>query len=294
MTRPASSALRPRRSVLYMPASKERALEKAKTLDVDAIILDLEDAVAPAAKEAARAQAAGAVRDGGYGGRELVIRINGLDTPWGADDLTAAAEARPHAILVPKVSDAAMLEDVAGRLYTLDPAQEVALWAMMETPRGILNAAAIADATPRLTALVMGTNDLAKELHSRAMPDRQAMLTSLEMVVLAARAAGLAAIDGVFGDLNDDDGLARECAQGVGLGFDGKTLIHPKQLAAANTAFAPAADDIADARRIIEGWEREDGDAKGVVTVDGRMIEALHVDQARRLVALKDAIDARG
>ncbi|MBK5911149.1 CoA ester lyase [Rhodothalassium salexigens] len=293
MTSLASSALRPRRSVLYIPASKERALEKAKTLDADTIILDLEDAVAPAAKEEARAQAARAVRDGGYGGRELVIRVNGLDTPWGADDLTAAAEARPHAILVPKVSDAAMLEDVAGRLYTLDPAQDVALWAMMETPRGILNAAAIVDATPRLAALVMGTNDLAKELHSRAMPDRQAMLTSLEMVVLAARAAGLAAIDGVFGDLNDADGLARECAQGVGLGFDGKTLIHPKQLAAANTAFAPADDEIADARRIIEGWERENGDAKGVVTVDGRMIEALHVDQARRLVALKDAIDAK-
>lgn len=285
--------LRPRRSVLYIPASKDRAVDKARGLGADVIILDLEDAVAPAAKDDARDKAAEAVKAGGFGDAELVIRINALDTPWGSADLAAAAAAGPDAILLPKISRAEDLATASGRLVEHDPAGAVALWSMMETAEGILNAQSIAAASPRLKAFVMGTNDLAKELRTRPTPDREPLLTSLSLVILAARSRGLAAIDGVFGDLDDADGLDRECRQGLALGFDGKTLIHPKQIDPTNAIFAPADDEVDSARRIIQGWSEQGGDEKGVITVDGRMVEALHVEQARYLVAMKDAIDAR-
>lgn len=279
--------MRPRRSVLYMPGSKPRALEKAKTLAADALIFDLEDAVAPDAKAEARATVIDAVSQGGYGGREVIVRINGLDTPWGAQDLAAVAPVKPDAILIPKVSAASDIIAVTDRLD-----KDVPLWAMMETPAGILNAATIAMSHPSLAAFVMGTNDLSKELHTRPYPNREPWLTSLQLVLLAARSAGLAAIDGVFGDLNDQAGLSAECVQGAAFGFDGKTLIHPKQLDAANQAFGPDPDALAQAQAVIAGWKEQDGDAKGVVVVNGRMIEALHVAQAQRLVDLADAIEA--
>lgn len=286
---PASA--RPRRSVLYMPGSNIRALEKARTLAADALILDLEDAVAPEAKALARQNVCDAVRQGGYGGRELLIRTNGLDTVWGRDDVYQAALAGPDAILLPKVESAAMVREAEKIMIEAGAPAATTIWCMMETPKGILHAEEIANATPRLGGFVMGTSDLAKDLHAHHTPLRLPLLTSLSICLLAARASGLAIVDGVYLDLNDEEGFAAHCQQGVELGFDGKTLIHPKQLAASNRIFAPSPKEIDYSRRIIAAYEAAAAEGKGVVLVDGKLVENLHVDNAKRLVRLADAID---
>ena len=280
-------AVTPRRSVLFMPGSNARALDKARTLPADALILDLEDAVAPDMKGPARAQVLAAVRAGGYGRRELVIRVNAPGTPWAHDDLAAVADAGVGAVLLPKVESA---ETVTTALAALGPTP--AVWCMLETPRGILNAPSIAAASPRVAALVMGTSDLAKDLHARATPERLPLLTSLQLCVLAARAAGIAALDGVHLDLDDDAGFAAACRQAADFGFDGKTLIHPKQVAVANEVFAPTASDVDWARRVIAAHADATARGHGVVVLDGRLIENLHVDDARRVLTLADAIAA--
>jgi citrate lyase subunit beta/citryl-CoA lyase len=285
--------IRPRRSALYMPGSNARALEKAKTLAADVLILDLEDAVAPDAKETAREQVAAAVRGGGYGRRELVIRVNGLDTPWGAADLAAAIAAEPDGILVPKVSRPEDLARVAAALVRA-PAK-LRVWAMMETPLAILNAREIAAtaAVPetRLTCFVMGTNDLIKETRGELDADRTAALYWLSATVTAARAYGIEVLDGVYNNFKDLDGFRRECLQGRRLGMDGKTLIHPDQLAGANEIFAPSAAELAWARKIIAAFEQPEHKGKGAITVDGRMVELLHVEIARRTVRIAEAIE---
>jgi citrate lyase subunit beta / citryl-CoA lyase len=285
-----SARLRPRRSVLYMPGSNARALEKARDLPADALILDLEDAVAPDAKDAAREQVCAAVQTGGYGAREVVVRVNGLATPWGHADLTAAAQAGADAVLLPKVESADAVRQALAVLDAAGAPAGLGLWCMMETPRAMLDAAAIAGASPRLGALVMGTSDLAKELQASHTPLRLPLLTALGLCLLAARACGLAILDGVHLDLQDDEGFAAACRQGRELGFDGKTLIHPRQIEPANQAFAPDAAEVAQARRIIAAHEAAARAGKGVVVVDGRLIEALHVAEAERQVALADAI----
>ena len=278
------SAIRPRRSLLSMPGANGRALGKARELPADGLIFDLEDAVAPDAKGTA---VAAAVRQGGYGRRELVLRINALDSDWGAGDLAAAASLPLDAVLLPKVENAAQVRDaVAG----LGAALGVRVWCMIETPRGVLAAAEIAASSPRVAALVMGTSDLTKDLQARDMPGRAPLLTALGLVLLAARAHGLAALDGVHLDLADDEGFTAACTQGCSLGFDGKTLIHPKQIAPANAAFAAAAHEVAHAQRIIAAHEAALAAGKGIVVVDGRLIENLHVEAARRTVALAAAI----
>ncbi len=289
-----SGSIRPLRSVLYMPGSNARALDKARNIPADALILDLEDAVAPDAKDLARTQVCAAARSGEYGHREIAIRVNGLDTPWGEADLAAAAAAGPDAILVPKISSGDMIRDLAERMVRAGAPARTALWAMMETPSGMLRAAEIASAHPRLRVLVMGTNDLAKELHAAHVPGREPLLTGLGLCLLAARASGLVAIDGVYNDIKDEDGFAAECAQGVRLGFDGKTLIHPSQVEPCNAAWAPNASEIEHARRVIAAFEEAAAQGKGVATVDGRMIENLHVENARRALALAEALAARG
>ncbi|MDJ1159693.1 CoA ester lyase [Chelatococcus sp. SYSU_G07232] len=292
------STIRPRRSVLYMPGSNARALEKARSLPADAVILDLEDAVAPDMKETARHQVAAAVKAGGYGHREVVIRINGLDTPWGETDLAAAADAGPDAILVPKVSDTAALRAVSERLATRGTSERTRVWAMIETPLAILDIAAIAaaarDPRTRLACFVMGTNDLAKETRARLVPGRAAMLPWLTLALAAARAHGLDIIDGVYNDLADEAGFRAECEQGRDLGFDGKTLIHPNQIPVANAVFAPDDAEVERARRIIDAFNLPENAAKGAIALDGRMVERLHADMARRVVALAEAIGARG
>ncbi|MFI4988270.1 MAG: HpcH/HpaI aldolase/citrate lyase family protein [Alphaproteobacteria bacterium] len=285
-----SRTARPRRSVLYMPGSNARALEKARTLAADGLILDLEDAVAPDAKAEARAQVVAVLKAGGYGGRELVVRVNGLDTPWGADDLAMAAGTPAHAVLVPKVESAAMVAAVEQRLAAAGAGQELAIWCMMETPLGMLHAEAIAAASPRVGCLVMGTSDLAKDLHAAHTRERLPLLTSLALCLLAARAYGLAILDGVHLDLADDEGFAASCRQGKELGFDGKTLIHPKTVAAANEVFAPSAEEVAWAERIIAAHAEAARAGKGVLLIDGKLIENLHVESAKRLVALAAAI----
>jgi citrate lyase subunit beta / citryl-CoA lyase len=280
--------VKPRRSVLFMPGSNARALEKARTLPADVLVLDLEDAVAPEMKIAARAQVASAIRAGGYGHREIVVRVNALDTPWGRDDIAAAAESGADAVLLPKVES---VETVNAAIALLGSAPPV--WCMLETPRGILNAPAIAVASPRVSALVMGTSDLTKDLHARVARERLPLLTSLQLCVLAARAAGITALDGVHLDLDDDAGFAAACRQAADFGFDGKTLIHPKQVAAANEVFAPAASEVDWARRVIAAHADAIDRGHGVVVLDGRLIENLHVDDARRVLALADAIAAR-
>jgi citrate lyase subunit beta / citryl-CoA lyase len=286
--------VRPRRSVLYMPGSNARALEKARTLPADGLILDLEDAVAPDAKEAARAQVAAAVRAGGYGPREVIIRVNGLATPWGHADLTAAATSEADAVLLPKVESADAVRQALAVLDQAGAPSDLALWCMMETPRGMLQAAGIAAAgPPRLAGLVMGTSDLAKELHAAHTPLRLPLLTALGLCLLAARAYGLAILDGVFLDLQDEAGFEAACRQGAELGFDGKTLIHPSQIGPANQAFVPDAAEVARARRIIEAHAAARAKGQGVVLLDGRLIEELHVVEARRQVALAEAIAAR-
>jgi len=284
---------RPRRSVLYMPGSNARALEKGRTLAADALILDLEDAVAPDAKETGREQIAAAIEEGGYGMRELAVRVNGLDSQWGEADLKAAATMGANAVLLPKVESAAAVKDAIAVLDAADGPADLPIWCMMETPLGILHAEEIAFADPRVNCLVMGTSDLAKDLKALHTPDRIPFITSLGLCVLAARAAGISIVDGVHLDLNDDEGFEFACRQGVELGFDGKTLIHPKTIAAANAAFSPSEDEVAWSKRIIEAHAEAEKEGKGVVVVEGRLIENLHVESAKRLVALADAIAER-
>lgn len=284
--------VRPRRSVLYMPGSNPRALEKARTLKADALILDLEDAVAPDAKDTARANVLAALAQGGYGGRELLVRTNGLATPWGEADLIAAARSGADGVLLPKVESARMVTEALAILAAHGAPERLAVWCMMETPRGILAAAEIGAASPRLAGLVMGTSDLAKDLHCAHTRDRLPLIASLNQVVLVARAHGLAAIDGVHLDLADDEGFAFACRQGRELGFDGKTLIHPKTIDEANRAFAPSPDEIAQAQTIIAAFAQAQTKGQGVVVVEGKLVESLHVENAKRLVALAHAIDA--
>jgi citrate lyase subunit beta/citryl-CoA lyase len=279
--------IRPRRSVLYMPADNARALEKARSLACDAVIIDLEDAVAPENKLAARAQAVAAVRAGGFGGREVVIRVNGRDTPWGAEDLAAAVEAQPDAILVPKVNDAADLST-----YNAALSGAPRLWAMIETCASVFQLDAIGRAagTTRLEAWVIGTNDLAKEMRCRPGAERAPLLPALALAVTAARAHGIAVIDGVFNDIGDAEGLARQCAHGADFGFDGKSLIHPGQIGPANAAFSPTAEEIAWARSVVAAFALRENADKGVVKVDGKMTERLHLAQAQRALAVAEAV----
>ena len=287
-----SVAVRPRRSVLYMPGSNARALEKGRSLPADALILDLEDAVAPDAKETARTQVAGAVAQGGYGHREILIRVNSPETDWGRDDIQAVAGCGADAILLPKVESAAVVQRIDAWMADVGAPADMALWCMIETPMGVLKAEEIAGASQRLGGFVMGTSDLAKDLHAAHTPMRLPMLTALSVALLAGRAHGLTLIDGVHLNLNDDEGLAESCRQGVELGFDGKSLIHPKQVAAANAAFAPSDAEVGFSRRIIAAHAEAAAEGKGVVVVDGRLVENLHVENAQRLVALADAIAA--
>ncbi len=276
---------RPYRSVLYIPGSKPRALEKAKTLPVDAVIFDLEDAVSVEEKENARDTLAAALAEGGYGARVRIVRINGFDTPWGKDDARAAAAMDCDAILLPKVSSPADLDALA------EVTGDKPLWAMMETPRGMLNAAEIA-AHPKLQGMVMGTNDLAKELQTRFRADRLPMMAGLGMCLLAAKAEGLIIVDGVYNAFKDDEGLRLESTQGRDMGFDGKTLIHPAQVAVANEAFAPSQAEIDLARRQITAFEETEASGQGVAVVDGKIVENLHVVTAREILAKADAIAA--
>ncbi|MFE1174064.1 HpcH/HpaI aldolase/citrate lyase family protein [Streptomyces sp. NPDC058773] len=285
--------LRPRRSVLYMPGANERALEKAKSLPADALILDLEDAVAPDAKADARKRVAAAAGSGEYGYREVTIRVNGPGTAWHADDLRAAAEAGPDAVVVPKVESADTVREVERALEAAGAPDRTAIWAMVETPRAMLDARAVAAASERLTVLVMGTNDLAKELHAEHVPGRAPLLTGLSLALLAARDTGKVILDGVYNDVKNAEGFEAECVQGRQFGFDGKTLIHPSQVEPCNRAFAPSADQIAHARKIIDAFDEATREGRGVVTVDGRMIENLHVEDARRVLALAEAIAGR-
>jgi len=272
------------RSVLYMPGSKERALEKAKTLNADALIFDLEDAVSPSEKPLARELVCAAVKAGGYGRRSVVIRINGADTIWGAEDLATAIAAKPDAILIPKVSTANDLLSIAAQMEALKADEKTRIWAMMETPLGILNAQEIAAATPLLEAFVMGTNDLVNELSAVHTSNRAPVLTALSLCLLAARAYGLVCVDGVYNAFKDDDGLRAACLQGRKLGFDGKTLIHPAQLAVTNDVFAPSPEDLELAQTYVTAFEAAKANGEGVAVVNGKIVENLHVDTARKLL----------
>jgi len=289
--------IRPRRSVLYMPGSNARAIEKARSLPADSVILDLEDSVAPDAKAAAREQVKEAVTAGGFGAREVIVRINALDTEWWLEDLNAVAKAKPDAVLVPKVSSPNNLEDVAERLVDISADHKIKVWAMMETPLAMLNArdiaAAAKDVETRLACFVMGTNDLAKDTRAKITPGRAPMLPWLMDCVAAARAFGIDILDGVYNDLGNAEGFAQECAQARDMGFDGKTLIHPNQIGPCNSAFSPGADEIAQARKIIAAFDLPGNKDKGVVQLEGRMVERLHADMARRTVAIAEAIEAR-
>jgi citrate lyase subunit beta/citryl-CoA lyase len=286
------TTIRPRRSVLYMPGSNARALEKAQSLPADALILDLEDAVAPDAKEIARQQVCSAVKAKGFGRREIVVRINALSTPWGGADLKAAAEAQPDAILVPKISSPADLLAVEERLMQQQHPKNATLWAMVETPAAILNIAAIAASCGRLAAFVMGTNDLIKEIRGVHTQDRANLATALSLSVLAARANGLAVIDGVYNDIANADGFRACCEQARAFGFDGKTLIHPSQVEPCNVVFAPTVAEIADARKMLAAFDLPENKGKGAIKLDGRMVELLHAEIARSTVAMADAITA--
>jgi citrate lyase subunit beta/citryl-CoA lyase len=282
----------PLRSVLYMPSSNERALEKAKTIACDGLILDLEDAVAPDAKPAAREAAAAAAASGAYDRRTVTIRVNGIGTQWHDDDIVAASQAGPAAIVVPKVESA---EEVARLVAAMEKAgapDHTRLWAMVETPVAILDALAIARSSGRLGAFVLGTNDLVKELYAEHVPGRAPILPSLHTALLAGRAAGIAVLDGVYNDVKDTEGFLAECEQGRRMGFDGKTLIHPGQVEGANRAFAPTEQAVEEARGLVAAWE--DGQGAGVVTYNGRMVENLHVESARRTLSIHDAIRALG
>jgi citrate lyase subunit beta/citryl-CoA lyase len=286
--------IRPRRSVLYMPGANDRALEKARSLSADALILDLEDSVAPEAKSQARDKVVQAIKGGGYGTRELIIRVNALDTPWGADDLKAAASVAADAILVPKVSRPGDMVSAAKLLKAHGAAAHTRLWAMMETPLAILNARDIAsvagDAEQRFACLVLGTNDLIKESRARALGDRFAIVPWLAMSVLAARSFGLDVIDGVYNDFKDEAGFRAECEQGRTLGMDGKTLIHPSQVEPCNQIFSPSDEEVQWSRKVIEAFALPEHKGKGVITVEGRMVERLHLVMAERVVAIWKAI----
>ena len=288
-----NAAVRLRRSVLFMPASNARALDKARTLPADALVFDLEDAVAPDAKPEARRMAVAAASAGGYAPREVVIRVNALDTPWGRDDLAAVAGSGAAAVLLPKIESAAAVHETSKALDAAGAPVDLALWCMLETPRGVLRAEEIASGSPRIAALVMGTSDLTKDLRARHTPDRLPLVTSLGLCVLAARAHGLAVLDGVHLDLDDEAGFLAACRQAAAMGFDGKTLIHPKTIAGANEAFAPSVDEVERARRIIAAHADAVARGQGVVVVDGRLVENLHVEDARRVVAVAEAIAAR-
>lgn len=280
---------RPWRSALYIPGSKERALEKAKNLPTDAIIFDLEDAVAVDEKASARQVLAAALDQGGYGARAGIVRINGFDTEWGADDLDAVSEIKPEAILLPKVNSASDIAALAKRLDARGETSETRIWAMMETPLGVLNALEIAG-TPRMAGFVMGTNDLAKDLGARFRADRQPLLTALQTCLMAARVHGLVALDGVYNSFKDVEGLSAECEQGRDMGFDGKTLIHPAQLDVANQVFAPSEADIDLAKRQIAAFEDAKAKGEGVAVVDGKIVENLHIVTAKSILAKSQAI----
>jgi citrate lyase subunit beta/citryl-CoA lyase len=286
--------IRPRRSALYMPGSNARALEKAREIAADALILDLEDAVAPDAKATARDQVCAAVKAGGYGRRELVIRTNGVDTAWFKDDLGAAVAANPDAILIPKVSTPETLQQIGALLDGLWAQPTLRVWAMIETPLAILDAEKIAraarDPRSRLSCFVMGTNDLAKETRARFVPGRAPMLPWLTSAMLAARAYGIDILDGVYNDIKNEDGFKAECEQGRDLGFDGKTLIHPAQVGTANAIFAPDEAELAQAKAIIAAFALPENQGKGAIQLGGRMVELLHAEMAKRVVALSEAI----
>ncbi len=292
MTRAPSTPapMRPRRSLLYMPGANARAMEKARGLPCDGVILDLEDAVAADAKVDARAAVIATVAQGGFGSREVVIRINGLDTPWGADDLAAAAKSAADAVLVPKISRPDDLTTIDAMLDSHGAPKSMRIWAMMETPDAMFWSRAISASTPRLAVLVMGTNDLLKELNATARPDRAPLMTCLQMCLLAARACKIGIIDGVFNAISDAHGFEAECVQGKELGFDGKTLIHPSQVEIANRVFAPTEAEIEHARRVVAAFDEAQAAGKGVVQLDGKMIENLHVDNARRALAYADIL----
>jgi citrate lyase subunit beta/citryl-CoA lyase len=283
--------IKPRRSVLYMPGANERALEKAKTLAADALIFDLEDAVAPDAKEAARERVCAAAASGEYGSREVTIRLNGIDTEWHDADLRAAAQAGPAAVVVPKVNSPGDVHNIERALELGGAPDHTKIWAMIETSVAMLHAEEIAGASERLTVLVMGTNDLANELHAEFVPSRAPLLGGLSLALLAARATGKAILDGVYNDVKDLEGFEAECLQGRQFGFDGKTLIHPGQLETCNRVFAPSAEEIEKSQKIIGAFTEAKVEGLGVVTVDGRMIENLHVDNARRILALAEAVE---
>ena len=291
---PAAGLLRPRRSVLYMPGANERALEKAKGIDADALILDLEDAVSPDAKADARDRVCAAVTSGEYGHRELAIRINGIGTAWHDADIAAAAEARPDAVLVPKVNSADEVRRLVAALEDAGAPETTALWAMVETPIALLQAGEIAAAHDRLTVIVMGTNDVVNETYGLHVPGRNpVVLTSLSIALLAARAAGKVILDGVYNDVKNLEGFDAEARQGREMGFDGKTLIHPSQVEPANAIFGPSDDEIEHANAMITAFEEAKAAGQGVVTFNGRMVEELHVRDARRILALDEAISAR-
>jgi citrate lyase subunit beta/citryl-CoA lyase len=288
---------RPRRSALYMPGSNARALEKARELPADCLILDLEDAVAPEAKAQAREAIVKALQHGGFGDREVLVRINGLDTRWWVEDLAVIAAAKPDAVLVPKVSDPHQLQDLAARIVDMGTDPHIRVWAMMETPLAMLNvgeiAAAALDSETRLAGFVMGTNDLAKDTRARLVPGRAPMLPWLMNCVAAARAYGLDILDGVYNDLGNAEGFAEECRQARDLGFDGKTLIHPRQIEPCNEAFSPSPEEVETARKMIAAFDLPENENKGVIQIDGRMVERLHAEMARRTVAIADAIAQR-
>ncbi|HEX7792014.1 MAG TPA: CoA ester lyase [Afipia sp.] len=288
--------IRPRRSVLFMPGSNARALEKARNLPADGLILDLEDSVAPDAKAMARDQIAQAVAAKGFGERDIIIRINNLDSPWWSDDIAMAAAAQPSGILVPKISGPEDIEKLEDRLRTLKADPEIGLWAMIETPLGVLSVQQIAARARlgdrRLAGFIMGPNDIARETRMRMLPGRAAMLPLFSQCILAARAYGIEILDGPYNDISDIAGFSKECAQGRDMGFDGKTLIHPGQIDAANAAYTPPADEIARARKILGVFDLPENVNKGVVQLDGQMVERLHVEMAKRTIAIADAIVA--
>jgi len=283
-------SVRPRRSVLYMPGSNARALEKAKSIPADSLIFDLEDAVAPDAKAEARKQVCDTVRGGGYGPSEIIVRVNGLSTAWGRDDIVAVARTGVDGILLPKVQGAGYIREVLSILDVEDAPETVAIWCMMETPLAVLHAERIASASPRIGALVMGTSDLTSDLQAHHTRDRIPMVTSLGICMLAARAFGISILDGVHLDLEDMEAFEQICHQGHDMGFDGKTLIHPRQVEVANRVFGPTADEVAHARRIIDAHAEVAREGRGVVVIDGRLVENLHVQEARRTLQLADAI----
>ncbi len=285
-----AASSRPRRSALYMPGSNTRALEKGRSLPADALILDLEDAVSPDAKEVARTNIIAALAEGGYGGREILVRVNSMDTPWGADDLAAMATSGADGILLPKVESGKAVLAAQEILDANGGPDDLALWCMIETPLGVLHAEDIGKSTPRLGGFVMGTSDLAKDLHCLHTPERLPFMSSLNISVLVARAFGLAIMDGVHLDLSDDAGFEASCQQGLELGFDGKTLIHPKTIAAANAVFGPTEEEIDKSRAIIDAFEAAAAEGKGVVVLDGKLVENLHVENAKRVLALADMI----